>query len=194
MIRRVALALAVLTLLGAVAVGGAVAQADDRADQRGADGAENTTSVVAQVDDDVRVLSYSYDGETATFAVELENTGGRSTHVTLTEIVDPDSDGSGGFGVQQPRLRPGETVVVEVDADRRRGTAGVMLTTPASLDRGSGVYLADTTSISIFEGGATWADVRAAVLATLGAALAIVVLGAWDVVARKSRDVKEVSV
>lgn len=186
-------ALVASVLLAALAVGIPLASAQD-----GQQGDENATTVVGQVDENVRVLGYSYDGDRQVMSVELENIGERrSVEVTLTEKPSESSSGSSEFGIQRQRVRPGETVTVEVDASRDEGgEAGVMITTAASIGQGSGVYVADVKDsgpdLSLFGGAATWGDVRSAGLFGMLATAVGLLVGSWDYVARKEQDAIEV--
>lgn len=156
-----------------------------------------TTSVVADIDDDVRVLNYSYSDSQGVFSVTLENRGDRSSSVTLTELVDTSrDDNSGSFGVEVVRISPGETVEVSVDVQRdNSGVAGLMLVTQKSLESGSGVFLKDGDSGGLIEGAATWDDVRTGVGVAIAGSIGVILLVSWFVVRRQQRDdLEEVSI
>ena len=164
-------------------------------DESDGDEDDEPTSVVEQVDEDVRVLDYRYNDSEETFYVTLENTGFTGSTVTITETVDSSEDGSGTFGVRRVNVDAGETIEVQVDAERTRGSVGVMITTEKSLDRGEGVYLQDDEGLSIglFDGAASWIDVRVATGAGIAGSVVTVVLGAWYVVAARDTEIAEVS-
>lgn len=164
---------------GVAAIGAAQEDADTGEGGLEEEPEPEETTVVAQVDENVRVLGYRYDAEREVFAVELENTGGSSTQVTVTEAISSSSSGAGTFGIEQIRLRGGDTVTVEVSAAMARGSVGVMITTPASMNAGQGTYLQETSSLGLFEGGATWADVRMGVITGIVATMLVIVLAAW---------------
>ena len=167
----------------------------DSSNQSDGDEDDEPTSVVEQVDEDVRVLDYHYNDSEETFYVVLENTGFTGSTVTITETVDSSEDGSGTFGVRRVNLDAGETIEVQVDAERTRGSVGVMITTEKSLDNGEGVYLQDDEGLSIglFSGAASWIDVRVATGAGIAGSVVTVVLGAWYVVAARDTEIAEVS-
>lgn len=169
---------------GALASGASM-QADDQSSSNDSE----TPTVVAQVDDDVRVTAARYDEANNTYYVTLENTGETGTQATLTEMVGGGgSSGSGTFGIERVRIRPGSTVEVAVTAERRGGTAGVTITTDASISQGRAAFIKDVESgpsVSIVHGPAGWPDVWVAILATVGFAAFIVIVSAWHVVASR---------
>lgn len=150
----------------------------------------NQTTVVAQVDDDIRVTEYAYDDDEEIFLVALENTGDSVVRVTLTEVVSSDRSGAGSFGIETVRLSGGEEVVVEVDVERVDGAAGVMITTQASIEAGSGTFLQDRETLDLFDGHATWNDVRVASISGGIAGVFWMILGAWSFVYRKHRKIR----
>lgn len=152
------------------------------------------TEVVRKVDEDVRVLSYSYDAESETFRVELENTGDRTARVTLTEVLTPQrAEGDGTFGITVIDVGAGETVTAKVNV-KREGLDAVMILTDASVENGQGTFLSVEEGGSIFKGSATWNDVRAGAFAALLFLGLIVIIGAWHHVATKNTDVEDVEV
>jgi hypothetical protein len=154
--------------------------------------APSNETVVAQVDSQVRVTDYGYNDDKEVFRVELQHTddAGSTATVTITEMVRGDSS-SGTFGIERIQLSPGETVTVEVDAERYRGVVGVMIVTETSLENGEGVFLKDEDGyMQIFEGEATWGYVR---LAAAGAVIGVVALAlgiGWHRVADDSDNVE----
>lgn len=160
---------------------------------------DNGSDVVAQVDDRVRVTSYSYDDEAEVMSVTLEHTDPRGSRAwaTLTESVEAQEGGTtGSFGIAQVYINPGETVTAKVDASRNSdGAAIVLVATQRSVNQGRGAFVSDVErpSLGLFEGAATWDLVR---LGTIGGTLGVIlvaILGAWHLVA-DSRDRAEVEI
>lgn len=201
--RRVGLgsmALLILALLAVITATAAPAVAQETtanttAVEGGSSGGGDGTTVVAQVDSDVRVLDYSYSESSEVMSVEIENTGPTATSVTLTEAISADQSGAGTFGIEVVSVDDGETVTVEVSVADEGGTAGVMITTDESIEQGTGTYLqVDTGGGSILQGSASWSDVRAGVFFTLVFCLSVVVIAGWHVVASRHETVQEVDV
>jgi hypothetical protein len=194
--RRLAVALLAVALLAtsAVAIGGGsvAAQSSDNAtaptpEERAAD--VNRTSVVAEVDDQLRVLGYSYDDDDETMTVVLEAREGGSTRsqVTISEVISSrTAQGSGSFGVEQVSLEPGEEIAVSVSAQRVDGTAAVMIVSQRSLRRGQGTFVSDSDSVSLFTGPATWGYVRLSSIAAAAGAVIVVLLGSWHIIADRA--------
>lgn len=160
---------------------------------------ESGSDVVAQVDDRVRITSYSYDSEREVMSVTLEHTDPRGSRAwaTLTESVEAQEGGTtGAFGIAQVYIDPGETVTARVDAGRNSdGAAIVLVATQRSVNQGRGAFVSDVErpSLGLFEGAATWDLVR---LGTIGGTLGVIlvaILGAWHLVA-DSRDRAEVEI
>lgn len=160
---------------------------------------ESGSDVVAQVDDRVRITSYSYDAEREVMSVTLEHTDpdGARAWATLTESVEAQEGGTtGAFGIAQVYVNPGETVTARVDAGRNSdGAAIVLVATQRSVEQGRGAFVSDVErpSLGLFEGSATWDLVR---LGTIGGTLGVIlvaILGAWHLVA-DSRDRAEVEI
>lgn len=188
--RRAALLVVVIILIGSVLVPiGAVAQSNESTESTESD--EDST-VVEQVDDDVRVTDYDYDEGNETFSVELDNRGDSTSTVTLTESISSDQSGGGSFGIEQTRLYANEETTVEVDVSSDGRSAGVMITTQESLDAGTGTYLQEDTGMSLLDGSATWRDVQIGVGAGIVATILMTMLVAWHVVARQSVNYEEV--
>ena len=148
-------------------------------------------SVVAQVDSRVRVNSYHYNATKGAMIVTVSNTGERYSTLTITEVVNTKDGGSSTFGIEQFQLASGETVTVEVSAERIDGKAGVMVTTEESISEGKGTLLNEQRDLSLLQGGATWTDVRSGVLAAILASSLFVLLGAWYYLARSHLGVEE---
>ena len=139
--------------------------------------------LVEQVDEDVRVESYTYDEQNETFSILFSSSGDRTVDVTVTEVIDQRAGSSGTFGVEQFRIRPDERVEVEISARLTGGSAAVMIVTQKSLDAGRGTFLQYETSWSLISGAATWWLIR---IAGVGGAIGVVVAviyGAWNRVA-----------
>lgn len=185
--------LAVITA-GAAPVDAQQSTANTTAVSGPSNGGEGTT-VVAQVDGDVRVLDYSYSESREVMSVEIENTGSTSSTVTITEAISADQTGAGTFGIEVVEVDDGETVTVEVSVASTGGSAGVMITTETSVEQGTGTYLqVDLGGASLFDGSAGWGEVRAGVFSTLLFCLGVVVLAGWHVVASRHETVQEVDV
>ena len=188
-----------LLVIGLVGAGAGLVAAQQSPDapgpDRGSDSAtsEQSSEVVTEVDRQVRVTNYSYSEEDEIMAVELEHVdpGGSTARLTLTELIEG-SSGSGTFGVEQLRLRPGETATVEVDVRMRSGTAGVMIVTQRSLQNGNGAFVTTGSDLQLFEGPASWQDVRVGVLVGVGVTMLGTLLVSWRVVARKDSSYQEV--
>ena len=197
-VRSLLTALVVALLLVGAAAGPALA-AHDGSDESGQQAAQTTphettptepTQVVAEVDEDIRVLDYGLEGDD-TFWLTLENTGDRSTKVTVTEAISGDRVGSGRFGIEQLRIGSGEQVRVEVSIDPSEDTKGVMITTPKSVNQGRGTFLQIDDSPTLFDFGASWNTVRVAYLAGVLCVLAAILGGAWWLVSARREDVDE---
>lgn len=192
----------VVSSIGVVAVGtGSVAATSQPTTNATAEepAADEETTVVAQVDDRVRITSYQYDERNATMSVTLQHTdpSGERAYATLTEAVEAKEDGStGSFGIAQVRIDPGETITAELSASRNSdGAAIVLVATQRSVNQGRGAFVSDVErpSLGLFEGAATWDLVR---LGTIGGTLGVIlvaILGAWHLVA-DSRDRAEVEI
>lgn len=155
---------------------------------------EGNTTVVEQVDEDLRVTDYAYLEGEQLFTVTLENTGDDTSHVTITEAISREAADSGRFGIKSLRVSAGETVTVELTVYTDR-PIGVMVTSRQSVEQGHGTFLAiEDDGIDLIEGGATWSDVRAGGIAGILSTLLIIGLVAWHRVASKNDDVEDVEV
>lgn len=134
---------------------------------------DETSDLVAQVDEDVRVESYSYDEDNETFSIVFSSVGDESADVTVTEVISQRDGSSGTFGVEQFSIRPGETVEITIDAELTRGDAAVMIVTQKSLDNGEGTFLQYDSGSAWLTGAATWDLIR---LSALGGILGVVIL------------------
>lgn len=190
-------ATALTTLLAACLLLAAVA-APVAADHPGEHATETPTpeepeTVEAEVDEDLRVTQYGYDGGNATFWVTLSHVGERSTKVTITEAISSDQSGAGRFGIEQLRVQPGETVTVHVSINPNAETKGVMITTPKSVAQGRGTYLQlDDGSGNMFDFAADWTIVRVTWIFGVAAAIGAIVGGAWWLVSSRHEDVEDV--
>jgi len=189
------IALIVVSVAAVVAVP-AVAQSDSAGNSSAVtNGGENATTVVAQVDDRLRVTDYSYSEESELFSVTLENTADRyGSTVTVTEAIEAEGSGAGTFGIERVDLSPGETITVEVSVSAD-GLRGVMITSERSIENGQGTYLSAESDGGgeLIKGGATGADVRSSgVFALIGSCL-FALFGAWLYVSVRNEEVREVS-
>jgi len=204
--RRALVLVAVAVVVAAVAPIGVVAQDGGNETTSTTTEVEETT-IVAEVDERLRVTDHWYNSTTETYHVTLENTGDRRrSAVTITEAIQAESDreagakGSRTFGIETLRVDPDETVTVAVSvrappehADDR--TVGVMITTEESVKSGQGTYLDTSLSDgggSIFDGSASWGDVRSGVFFTVIATIVSTLLGGWHLLATRNEDVEEV--
>lgn len=211
-ISRVAIFVVVVLLVASPLIGAAVAQDGTTTPPEGSGAAEDgaaedettsapedsdedddeTSSIVSEVDEQVRVSSYTYNEEAAEFSITFDHIGETSSTLTITEVIDQRAAGSGSFGVEVVTIQPGETAEVTVSAEKVRGTAGVMIVSERSLERGEGTYLQEGGWGPILGGDATWTDVRAGIVfATLVSILAFIV-AAWYVVAERHERISEV--
>ena len=179
--------LLVIGLVGAVAVAPVAGQSSSSS-------AANSSEIVTEVDRQIRVTNYSYSEDEEIMTIELQHVdpGGSTARLTITELIES-SGGSGTFGVEQLRLRPGETARVDVDVKMRSGTAGVMIVTQRSLQNGNGAFVTTGSDLQLFNGPATWQDVRVGVLVGVVFTMLGTLLVSWRVVARKDSSYQEVS-
>ena len=187
---------ALLALLLIPAVGLVSAQDADATPEPEVD--NETTTVVTDVDEQLRVTSYSYDDDAGIMTIGLENHGDSRSVATVTEVIsDRAAEGSGTFGVEQLRIQSGESVEVDVAVDRVDGTAAVMIVSQRSLERGTGAFVADqdASATSTFDGAPTWNDVRLGVGFGIVISLLVVLIAAWHVVRDSERsDYEEVTI
>lgn len=155
---------------------------------------EKAKDPVAIVDPNLQVVGFRYNASNEMFSIRFRNIDDRNdSTVTVTEVIDRDTKGSSKFGIVQTTIDAGETRWVHVSAGRVDGSAGVMITTIASVAAGEGTLIQesdDEKSAQLIKGGATGADVRAAGLSTGAATCLFILLGAWQFVAWKNGDVK----
>jgi len=157
---------------------------------------EENSTVVDQVDEDVRVVGYSYDAEAEQFSVELENTGDVTSSVTITEVIGKRQAGAGTFGIAVVEVRPGETVTAQVTASRVSGTAAVMVLTQKSILDGRGTYLQESqrTNTNLIPGGSSGSDVRAAYAGGVVVVALGMLLGGWQYLASSNQGVRPADV
>lgn len=189
-IASIAVMLVALLAIGATGV----AVADDHNATSSPEGnatGDEATTVVSEVDEQLRVTGYEYDPDREIFTVELQNTGSSSSYVTITEMISSSDANSGSFGIEQLTVRSGETVDVEVSVRERDGTAGVMIVSERSLRKGTGSFLRVETDAgpSLFEGEATWNTARISGLSAAGAAGLLLIVYAWHRVASRKFEV-----
>lgn len=184
-----------------VGVGSVAAQDDGNATAT-----DEADDVVVEVDDQIRVTSYTYDEENNTMTLGIEHTkpDGETAHVNVNEVPQVDTSGGGGsatgsgsFGIAQASVEPGESIRLDVDADRNSdGEVIVAILTQRAVEQelgGQFVYDVDEPSLGFFEGSASWGLVR---LAGLGAAVGVIMIAigiAWHLIA-DTRDRAEVEV
>jgi len=195
------LAALVVSGLALGAVGGVAAQdaqgAETNQTASGSNGApEEPREVVADVDQYVSVVGYDYDEEAEEFSVTLDHSYEGTSLVRLSEVVDIEADSeSRSYGMRQVRLRGEETVTVTVPVQKVGSNAGVIVQTERSANQQSfEVLVWEGESASLIDRGATWTDVHIAYIWMTIVGLAISVIAAWYVVAKKNEDVNEVPV
>ena len=89
---------------------------------------------------DLVIHSYSYDGEEMT--IEATWRGGLPETVTLTEMIELDSEGTADISFQQQRLLPGERTEITIAAEERSaGTAAILVTTPQGTEMNEALVL-----------------------------------------------------
>lgn len=197
--RRIGILLIVLGLIGmllsgGVLISGAVAQETESGSESGVEESptEEPDDQVAteQLDDNVRVGDYDYDSEEEIFRAELIHVGDSTARITATELVS--ETGSGSFGVQQIALDPGEEVTVEVSVrDRAGSNPGIMIVSQESLSEGSGVYLVEEGSLSLFSGDATWGLVRTGALGGTFGAIGLLLGLSWFVISSRDNEYEQ---
>lgn len=112
--------------------------------QAGADANATTTETgptdVTEQLGDLVIHDYSYsDGE---MHIEMTWTGRMPTTLTLTEMIEMDDGGAAEISFKQVRLAPDERTNIRIAAEERSsGTAGVLLTTPESVENNNAVIL-----------------------------------------------------
>jgi len=146
-----------LSMLLVVGVGtlGVSAQED------GDGNASDPSTVYAEVDEDIRVLSWEYDEDAETFEITLENDGSDRTRVSIMEIIDLDDGSDGPLGMREVTMRPGEEAVVEVGATLDSRSAGVIVMTEDSIDNGQVTPIIYSDGFgSLFDGPSTWGLVQ----------------------------------
>jgi len=166
----------------------------ETASENSSESDDNASSVVAQVDRRIRVIDYRYNASRETFYVTLENIGDRDSELTITEVIGREEAGAGSFGIKRQEIRAGETVEIQVSAKRYSGAAAVMVTTALSIERGTGTYLQedDRERYRAIKGEPSGAHVRSGALFGGIGSIIVMILGAWQYVAGKHDDEKNV--
>jgi len=194
---RIAVAVVVAALL-AVAGASGVAVAQEQPDTTTTAEANSSESdVVAEVDGQVRVAAYEYDSDREVMSVTVEHVdeAGSTASLTFTEVIDSRDGSSGSFGVEQLRLRPGETATVHVNAKQVDGTAAVMIVSQESLSEGRGVFVKEgKIPSSLFDGRPTWGDVRAAAFFGIVMSIFALLIASWYQIASKETGYQEAEI
>lgn len=194
-------AVAVVASVLAVGVGAAVAQEapDNSTDSNTPQGESEETEVVAHVDEDLRVLSYHYNASTSEFVIEFENTRNRgSKSVTVTEAVSRSSKSGGAstFGIRVIDVEADSTTTLRMTLQGASDDPGVMITTPASIEQGSGVDLwaekPNTGGGGLIRGPASWTDVQLTAAIAGAITLLVILLGVWQKVSEEAHGAEEV--
>ena len=168
-----------------IGIGSVAAQSNSTASSSGG------SETIAQVDEDLRVTNISYDEESSIMSIELSNLegGGGDSQVTITEVVEPGS-GSSSFGIEQLRIRDGETTTARLEIEGN--TPGAMVTSEDSIAEGSGSYVEVDSGIQLVSGASSWRDVQIGIVVAAVATMIMTLLTSWRVVARQSADYEEV--
>jgi hypothetical protein len=138
------------------------------------------STVVAQVDSDLRVLSYEY--RNGVFRITFQNTAKVAKRVTVSDASPIEGKGAASFNIRTYRILPGkETVEMQV-----QGKAAVSITTRESLRNGEGVYLSEEPADNPFSAfGGT-----GGLLAGIGTSVSVSLLAAWFVVWKEADGVE----
>lgn len=193
------LATVVLSVVGVAVVGAGGAAAQNATTNNATDTGSETSDVVAEVDDRLRITSYEYDADNETMFVTLEHTdpSGERAWVTLTESIEVEGSGStGAFGINRVYVNAGDTVRAQVSADRNSdGAAIVLVASERSVEQGTGAFVSDVDepSLNLFTGAATWGLVRLSALGASGGAVLIALGITWHLIADR-RDNAEVEI
>lgn len=190
----IALAIVGIVLLSIGVVVDGVA-ADETSANDDDDENETASSVVAQLDDDIRVVDYHYSDATEEMTIELEHTAesDRRAQITATEVVTHREGSAGTFGVDTARMQPEETIELRLDVERVDGIAAVMIVSDESIEEGTGVFVRDEedTATSVLDGPATWNLIRLAGLSgALGAGMITVGIG-WHRISKRRGEIRD---
>jgi len=165
--RSVLIVLSVLVLVGSVGVGlgipavAAQESPDDDLDDDELTDQQDPETVYADVDSQIRVMSWEYDDEAEMFTIVLSNDGSDRSRVSIMEIIELDGDREGALGFRDVSVRADETVEVEISAQLDSGAAGVTVMTEESINNGEVIpIIYDDGGISWVDGAATWTDVQ----------------------------------
>lgn len=179
-----ALSTAILVGIGTVGVS---AQSDDIEDANASD----PNSVYAEVDSNIRIMSWEFDEETETFEITLSNDGRDRSRVSIMEIIDLDDGSDGPLGMREISMRPGEEAVVEVSATLDSNTAGIIVMTDESIDNGQvQPIIYDSGFGSLFSGASTWGLVRLSALSGALGTFGFAGLFAWHRRAERTDNVE----
>lgn len=107
---------------------------------------ENTTNATEpdeQIADQLGDLTiHEYHFEDGVMTIEATWNGPTPETVTLTEMIELDSEGSTEISFQNQRLMPDERTELTIAAEERSGgTAAILVTTPSSTERGEALVL-----------------------------------------------------
>lgn len=144
----------------------------------------DVTSVVARIDEDLRVTAYGYDNSEGVFWIEIENTRDRPSAVTVSGVIDAEGAGAGSVAIRQFIIRPGtERVRIDLGPNTERA---VTITSRKSLEQGRGVYLSKEPNDNPFSafGGTS------GIMAGIGTSVSVSLLAAWFVVWKEADGVE----
>lgn len=122
---------------------GTVTTAASAQELPGDDSADNDSdgTQVADQMGDLVIHSYSYDARNKQFNITATWRGSIPEQLTITELLELDSSGSTQISFKEVRLLPDQKTTITVAAEKRDGTAAVLLTTPQSVQNQSALVL-----------------------------------------------------
>lgn len=191
------IALSIILLATIVSGASSIALGAESGTQTPDTGAEDDVSVIEEVDEQLRVLSFEFiEGEDRPnrFRIKLSNRGDEISTATITEALSARSS-EGRIGIEVYRIDAGETVTVELQAFTD-DPIGAVITTSRSAEDGHATFLEreDDSDSRLIGGAPTGGDVRAAGAFGIFGSLFLVGLGAWHRASRENTEMDEVDV
>jgi hypothetical protein len=158
--------LASIASLGGLALTGTASASTDGT-TTGTTTGEPTQKIAVQVSPATHVEDYTHRGG----RFELTVYSAITTTLTMSESVIRQEAGAGQFNVRQVQLERG-TTKTSIAAPLVDGMAVVTLTTPESINAGTGAFLqTGAPGLQIFDGSATWGLTGIASAASFGSGL-----------------------
>ena len=100
---------------------------------------EAPDEVFAELTEDIRVQSYSYERESGELSVVVENVGSSRDRISVVEVAEPGSD---GWQMRQATIRGGETIEISLErVPDREGDPAALVASERSMDQRSVVWL-----------------------------------------------------